>query len=115
MGNADVVRQYDLEYALIDSAAGGDIQLVPAPGAKKRIRVVSLSFVVAAAVSIRFKSAANNLSGLMTFGAAGQGVADRGSYEDPIYDCNPNEALIVNASAAVQVGGRVNYYIEYSA
>lgn len=111
MSNVDISRQYAPQDVIIDGAASAD--LVAAPGAGKRIRVISYVLQSGGAVNVRFQSGgATNKTGLFTFPAAGWSLADEGSYEDPVITCGVNEKLNIVLSAAVQVGGRLRYYIE---
>lgn len=102
------VTQPAVKYAIIDHAVSGDNTLVAAVTAK-RIRVLGLHLVCAAAVVIRFESGAAGtaLTGQMSFGANGGIVLP--------YDPNgwfqtaAGVLLNMELSAAVSVDGSLRY------
>lgn len=95
------------KFAAIDVATTGDNTIVAAVPAKK-ILVVSYDLVVASDVTLRWKSgAATNKSGPKPFAARGGQVkqfAPLGHVETAL-----GEALVLNLSAAVAVGGELTY------
>ncbi len=98
---SNIVRK----FASIQTNSSGDTTIVPAV-AGKRIRVVSVAIVAGGNVSVRFKSGATWITGTMVFGQSG-GLAH--SFEGGLFQTNVGEALIINLSAAVQVGGYIVY------
>lgn len=99
---------FDALHAIVDFAAGGDSTIVAAqPGYK--IRVVGYTITAAVAGTLRWKSAANNKSGAMPVGANGGISATSGGAAH--FETNAGEALVLNASAAGQVGGHVTYLL----
>lgn len=94
--------------ALISTSASGTSQVVAAT-ANKKIRVLTGFLVAAAAVSVKFQSAITptDLTGAMPFATNG-GLAipysDLGQFETIA-----GEALSINLSGAVAVGGAITY------
>lgn len=95
------------KFAAISASASGDTVVVAAVASKK-IRVVSYMFQSAGAVDVRFRSgAATNLTGALPNAAntgAAAGFSPVGHFETVA-----GEALNINLSAAVAVGGHVAY------
>lgn len=93
---------------VLQTAASGDTTLVAA-NATKKIRVTAITLISNGAVNVKFKSAATSITGLLYL------VANTGF--SPAY--NPkgqfqtaaNEALIINLSAATDVGGWLKYVL----
>lgn len=93
---------------IIEASASGDNTVVAAV-VGKRIKVLNYTFVAAGAVTVRWKSGASiSRSGAMTFSTAGGGAS-------PGYDKNGHfttavgQALVMNLSASVGVGGHLTY------
>jgi hypothetical protein len=94
-------------FAPIDVSTSGPNTIVAAV-TSKRIRVISLYLNASAAVNARWRSAANSLGGLSYLSAVGDGF---------VLDFNPlgwiqtnaGEALILDLSSGVAVGGFLNY------
>lgn len=103
------------KYAKIDRATSGDGAAVVNLVASKKIRVIKLSFVCGGAVNVKWQSAAQNaaggtvtdLGGLMTF-ISSTGIAEPECWQG-IFETAAGEALKLNLSAAVQVGGYLTY------
>lgn len=95
--------------AAVSTAASGATQIVAAPGAGKRIRVLGFGLVAAGAVTAKWQSAANDLTGAMSLvtGTPLTGPATPGG----ILDCNANEALNISLGGAVQASGWVSYVV----
>ena len=108
--NSSVGAGKTLSWGVINTASAGDNQLVAAQGLSATIYVVSFALVVSGAVSLQWKSAANNKSGAMAFGSNG-GYALAGSVSAPVLAMNSNEALILNLSGAVQTSGHYCYFV----
>lgn len=108
-----VVRQAkrDLLFAVIDENASGDQQIVAADGSKK-IKVISYVLVAAGAVSVKWRSAANDRSGAMPLAANGGVASPSAAPGDHLLETAVNEALNLNLSGNVQVSGHVAYILE---
>jgi hypothetical protein len=96
------------KFAAIDVGTSGQNTLVAAVAGKK-IRVLSYILMAAGAVNVRFRSAAaSNLTGLKYFAAAGGGLVapfnQLGWFETTV-----GEALTLNLSAPIAVGGELVY------
>lgn len=96
------------KWAVIDHAATPDNTIVAAV-AGKRIRVLSLFFVAAAAVTVRFESAAGGtaLTGQMQLGANGILVLpfNPGGWFETV----AGELLNMELSGAISVDGTLQY------
>lgn len=92
-----------------DENTAADHELVAAEAGKK-IVLVSMLLVASDAVSVQFKSAANNISGVMPLAANAGFVLDQ-NYTGHT-ETNTGEALNLNLSAAIQVGGMLSYRLE---
>jgi hypothetical protein len=100
--------------ATIAAASSGDNTIVAAVAAK-RIRVLRFELSASAAVNAKWKDGAStDLTGL--FYAAGAGpMGDMDSSDggrDYIFQTSVGNALVLNLSAAVPVGGVVDYTLE---
>lgn len=107
-GSNKYVRFRTEEQARVTIAAttSGDATVVAAvPG--KRIRVVGYALVAGAAVTVKWKSGANDITGSMALAANG-GVSHPGDGAEPL-ETRPGEALILNLSAIATVGGHLTY------
>lgn len=72
--------------------------------------LLSYSFMCSAAVNAKFRSASTDTTGLHYCGAVGGGISapfDKGGYTTTAI----GEALNINLSGAVAIGGRFNYVI----
>lgn len=94
----------------INFATGADNVLVAAI-AGQRIKVYSLFFVVGGATNLQFFSGASaggiNLTGLMDFAVNGQLVLP--TTGGPVLITGVGQSLVLNSSAAVQVGGQIGF------
>lgn len=99
-------RGFNYQFASIVASASGATQIVAAVP-NKRIRVINLEVSALAAVNIKWQSAANDLTGL--FYVAGNGGEVLPTSEVGWFQTNPGEALNINLSAAVAVGGHLVY------
>lgn len=97
----------DVQNAVINSAAGGDITVVAAASGQ-RINVVKIVLVVGAATNITLKdgSSPGAISGPMPF-AANMGWAQ--DFDKACMVLTKGNAFIINSSNAVQVSGFVYY------
>lgn len=101
-----------MKSTFVDPAGAGDNQVLAAPGVG--FKIVVLGFLVmnnaATAQNIRFRSAANSKFPLLVFPAAGT-VPNPPIFIPvtgfPLFECNENEALNINLSAATAVGALV--------
>ena len=89
-----------------NAAASGDTTIVAAPGSGKRIRVHCLRLSVAGAVVVQIKTG-TTVREVFNFAAAGNYALDL--RVSPYYVAAENEAIVINASGAVQVDGRIEY------
>jgi len=96
--------------APIEASGAGDNILIAAPGAGLRIYVFQLVFLTRNAVNVRLRSAATNLTGLLSYLTQGQFAVD-GPGDRPIYALGVSEALIANLSAAVGIDGSIAYTV----
>lgn len=103
----DPIRGYDVKHAPITSAASGSNLLVAAV-AGKRIRVLDYTIVAAGAVTAKFQSAANDLTGALPLPANG-GASVAGAPAVPLFETNVGEALNLNLGGAVAVAGHLTY------
>ena len=87
-----------------DISGSGDTELVAAQTGL-RIRLLALSYQSALAVSIRFKSAGNNLSALYTLAINGQLVWPYNPHGWP--ETGVGEALNVNQSGAIASAAQI--------
>jgi len=101
-----------MRFAKIDASASGDNQVVAAV-AGKRIRVISYTLITSAAVTAKWRSASTDITGGMAFAANG-GSEPSVSILSPggifgLFQTEPGEALNLNLSSAVAVGGHLVY------
>jgi hypothetical protein len=97
-----------MNHVKISTSSSGATQLVAAVAGKK-IVVISYAVIVNAAVNVKFQSGSTDLTGLMYFAANGGAtvtVEGLGCFETAA-----GEALNINLSGAVAVGGHITYVI----
>ena len=87
----------------------GANQIIAAPGAGLRIRVVGLLLVATGAVTVTLQSGANNLTGAMSMPA--NGIIDTITDHFPLI-MNANEAFNISLGGGVQVSGFALYVVE---
>jgi hypothetical protein len=105
-GNWIVSIQPDTHlYAPINASTSGDTTIVPAVSGK-RILVVAYALVASSQVAVKFRSNNTDITGLMKL-VEGGGIAH--AYEWGLFRTGVGEALRINLSANVQVGGYVVY------
>lgn len=92
----------------ISTSASGATQLVAAPGAGLFIRVFGFSLSANGTVNAKFQSASTDMTGLYYLTQFGGVVRQN---EQCLFDCAANEALNINLSGAVAVGGEITYAI----
>lgn len=95
-----------VKYASIAASSSGANSIVAAVASKK-IRVLNYVIVANAAVNAKWQSASTDKTGLSYLAANGgvsSGYAPSGHFETAV-----NEALNLNLSGAVAVGGHLSY------
>lgn len=93
------------KYAVINTNTSGDTTIVAAvPG--KKIRVVAFALVAAGTVNVKFRRNTTDITGTIHLVEAG-GIAH--SFQGGLFETSPGQALVINLSANVQVGGYVVY------
>lgn len=100
--------------AAINAASSGDNTLVAAVTGK-RIRVHAYELSASAAANGKFKDgAATDLTGLIYLAAAGAAAdaVERTNDADGLFQTTAGNALVLNLSAAVAVGGWVDYTLD---
>lgn len=111
--SGDIRRGAEIKFAVIAAASSGDNTVVAAVTGK-RIHVLSYVIVAAAAVSVKWKSGASvDESGVMALAANGGVVVPAiapGQGEWLVTD--PGQALVLNLSGAISVGGHISYFEE---
>lgn len=101
------------KYAAVSISASGDNTIVAAvPGQK--IVLLSYAIIAAGAVSVTWKSGAStSLSGAMPLAANGGAAPSAGPLAPGaivgLMETAAGEALVINLSAAVAVGGHITY------
>src|SRR5215207_10431091 len=96
--------------APIVAAASGDNTVVAAVTGK-RIRVIRYEISASGAVNAKWRSGTTDITGLFYFAAAGA-TADADSTDqgrDSLFETVAGQALVLNLSAAVAVGGFIDY------
>jgi hypothetical protein len=105
-----------LKFAVINATASGDNTIVPAVP-NKYIRVLAYTALTDANVTIKWKSNSTDISGPMPILASGGlapsigqlGTAGYGTFG--LCETEAGQALILNLSAAANVGGMITYYL----
>jgi hypothetical protein len=103
-----------MKYAVVNASASGSNTVVAAV-ANKRIRVLSYVIIAAGDVSVTWQSASTAISGAMALAANG-GAAPSAGQLVPAgligqFETNQGEALTMNLSAAIAVGGHLTYTV----
>jgi len=103
-----------MKYAVVNASASGSNTVVAAV-ANKRIRVLSYVIIAAGDVSVTWQSASTAISGVMALAANG-GAAPAAGQAVPAgligqFETNQGEALTMNLSAAIAVGGHLTYLV----
>lgn len=98
----------DVKYAKIDCSSSGANSIVAAVTSKK-IRVVAFMISASAAVNAKWQSASTDITGLIYADAKGGAQA---AAQDGLFETAATEALNLNLSGAVAVGGFVAYVEE---
>jgi uncharacterized protein YgiB involved in biofilm formation len=95
-------------YAVIAASSSGDNAIVAAVTGK-RIRVLAYALIANAAVNAKWRSASTDVTGLLYLAANG-GVA-AGFEGMGCFQTAAGEALNLNLSGAVAVGGHLTYVL----
>jgi hypothetical protein len=103
-----------MKYAVINASASGSNTIVAAVTGK-RIRVLSYVMIAAGDVTVTWRSAANAISGPMALATNG-GAAPAAGQATPAgligqFQTEQGEALNMNLSAAIAVGGHLAYIV----
>lgn len=96
--------------AVIATSSSGAVEIVAAV-ANKRIVVVHWNVMAAGTTSVKWQSAATDLTGLYPL-VANVGVVVDHSVPDFGLKTVAGQALNINNSATVQIGGYISYYLE---
>jgi hypothetical protein len=102
--------------AAITASGSGDNTVVAAVTGKK-VRVQRYEISASGAVNAKWKSGAStDLTGLLYLAAAGDtadaDASDSGAGDDFLFETAAGSALVLNLSAAVAVGGFIDYTLE---
>ena len=113
---APTIRPFDLtdfspvpQYATIAATTSGNTP-VRAAVAGKKIRVLHAYAKANGAVTVKFQSATTDITGSANLSAAGDDYKPGGSLAG-LFETAAGEALNVNLSAIVTVGGHVTYVL----
>jgi hypothetical protein len=100
----------DEVHAPITASASGDNTIVAAiPG--RRIKVIAWDLAVSDAVNVKWRSGSTDITGLYYFGGVGGGIA-RSQHKEGYFVTGKGQALILNLSGAVPVGGSLVYRVQ---
>jgi len=94
------------QFASISVSSAGDSQLVAAV-ANKRIRVINYALMANGTVNVKFRGGADDKTGLLYL-VANAGVAP-GEARYGHFQTGLGQALNINLSAAIAVGGHLTY------
>lgn len=96
---------------LINTSSSGDVTLVPAPtGPGAFIRVLNYHVTSAGSTVVTFKSGTTVIDVCQSTTVAGSGIATP-NYDGGVLDCFPGQALVLNNSAGVAIGGAGKYVV----
>ncbi len=96
---------------VISASSSGDNTIVAAPGPGLRIVLLNFMLVASGAVAAKWRSNSTDLTGAMPVAGSGSGIAAQ-SPAIGLVECAANQALKLNLSDAVQVGGFGSYVVE---
>jgi hypothetical protein len=99
------------QFAVINASASGDNTIVAAITSH---RIIVLNYVLSAAGAVNgtWKDGAVAVTGLETLPAAGSSLAVVGNLDSPLFRTTSGNALVLNLSAAVAVGGHITFVTE---
>ena len=104
------VKHHDIKRAFVNASAAGDNELVTAPGAGIKIRVISLVAVAGAASNtLTFRSATTAISAGFPLAANGGMVLNENT--SGWFQTAANEALNVNISGSTLVAVSITYVL----
>lgn len=99
-----------VQFATIAQAVAGTTQLVAAPGAGLKVKLLSYEFTLSAAGTAKFVSGASDLTGAFDIAANG-GISAQGTPEAHLLEGAANTALsIVTTGGAAR--GKISYFVE---
>lgn len=104
-----------MDYIRVNATADGDNTVIAAPGAGKRLVIVSFQLqITAVAVTLTLRSgAAGTIHATFSGVAAGvQTFTFRGDRDSPAFICDANTAFNINNGVALDTLGFVVYMIE---
>ena len=100
----------NIKYASVNASSSGNTQLVAAPGAGQKIRIMSMVVVCGvAATSMKLQSGTTDITALFAFAANGGMVLNENRYG--WFQTAAGEALNVNLSGANAVGVSITYLL----
>lgn len=97
-----------MNHVKISTSSSGNTELIAAVTGRK-IRVISYVIVCNAAVNVKFQSGSTDITGLLYFAANGGAactVEGLGCFQTAA-----GEALNINLSGAIAVGGHITYVV----
>jgi len=97
-----------VRHAKINASSSGDNTVIPAVSGKYLI-VLAYNFVCGGDVDVKWKSGSTDISGAAPFISTTGKVVTGGQW--PVLKTGLGEALVMNLSASVQVGGELTYSI----
>lgn len=102
-----------LQFGVINTATSGDNQLLAAPGAGLKIKIVSYALIAAGTVNVKFTSGigGTNMTGPYSL-IANTGIGLSGSTASHLLEAGTNTAFVLNLSGAIQVSGHYSYFVE---
>ncbi len=111
-GYSFYIQVSPLQQAVISTASSGDTTLV-AGVAGKKIKVYRLKLIVNAATAILVKDGASTtLDGPLSFSANEGMILDfTDSDMPPWYTTSAGNALVINSTNAVTIGGNLDYLV----
>lgn len=99
----------NVQRAIVNASASGDTAAIAAQGAALKIRVLAMWFTTSLANTVKFKSAATDITAADVFPAGGGMVLPFN--EHGWFETAANEALNFNQSAASTVGLNILYTV----
>jgi hypothetical protein len=96
----------NVKFATISASMSGNTSVVSAVTGRK-LRVLSYTYVVEGAVDVKFTDESGDLTGAMTHGTEGEGVAVAATAG--LFETTAGEALRINLSANINVRGHLSY------
>ena len=94
----------------VNAGNDGDTTLIAAPGAGLCIVVTHFTLTGKTTAGTATLKSGATTHGSFSLGTSG-GVSQDGSVEDPLFTCEPNQALVVNNSAGLDTQGVIVFGI----